>query len=132
MRHKLLRAAYKHGAQSKKLGTTTLLSEWPDYNDHIDVAYCYLDELVVGDEFDFNARRLDYSEKSMYIFMTMYNLKDQTTTATPETPLLNVDHKTRESKPYDKNIYNNIYRRYQLQTNVEISPKVGHPIAIRR
>ena len=93
--------------------------------------YRYLQELLVNERFIIETFVVDYSHKQLHLMLNMKKLDSDTTTASCETILLNVDLVERKSSKYEAGQLGKIKDLFDAAEGLRKLVIVGHKIGLR-
>jgi len=91
----------------------------------------YFAELLEGAGFYIAVRLVDHDEKRMHLFMEMLN-EDGQVAAVSEGMLMNVDHTTRRSTPYEGWVLKRLAQMQADHSKLPVPDGLGAVIGIRR
>ena len=94
--------------------------------------FLYMAELLEGEQFYTKVRILDYDKKRIHLYSEIIREKDEVLSATWEGMSINVNHVTRKSEPYPKDIYQKIMEFHKITQDDPLPEYVGAPISMRR
>ena len=93
--------------------------------------YRYLAELILQDKFSVTIFVADFTFKRMHLILKMIDPKNQTTYATCETIMVNVDLEKRKSCEYPGFVQIKLKQLYDASKNLRLITTIGHPIGLR-
>lgn len=92
----------------------------------------YDNEVMEGEKVYVTSQVLDYDEKRLHLFHTMYNAKDDSLCATNELMILQVNLNTRKVGPFIDHVQTRIGDIYKAHQSIAAPDKKGRVIGIRR
>jgi acyl-CoA thioester hydrolase len=91
----------------------------------------YLREVGEGDELRFTTQLLDFDEKRLHYFHSMYHAHDNYIAATNELMSLHVSQKTRRAAPMAPEILGRLDEILRAHRELPIPPQVGRVIGLK-
>ncbi|MFG6115780.1 thioesterase family protein [Halobacillus sp. MO56] len=92
---------------------------------------CYLQEMKEGQAFEITSQVLDYDQKRIHLFLSMYNA-DGDLVATLEEMLMGIDVNEGRGAPFPEQIEEKIAGMFKEQKGLEKPKQAGRVIGIRK